>query len=1524
MLAIKESDVSQNITWADTQTENWLKRHFSPVADDPHGAAADVASTINSQYSAQTDYAARVLLELLQNVDDAAAEGNVALGDNSINTTAEFILDKDRLIVLNQGKVFNETALRAICLGHISPKAHNNKNITTGSKGIGFRGVLNWSSDISIVSGDFAVQFSKEQCSKHIAKLKDNKIFQLALETTPDIVDKFPILLLPGNTKYPTEWQNGKYNGTYDTCMTIGINKDKIPLVIEAINNFVSKEYYSALFFRALTCIKFTIVHSDDAQTQITIRTHEEPINTPNVCKKTIDVFNNVTGNTALKQDFFMFSSGLETIAVPVDWASWEKKRYNVYCTFPANKEFCPFPVLMNSYDFDLPSNRESVQSNTKNANIIKKLENLLVDTVIPYFAKPEFGAQAIEILAYRQIEGTHFLKNTDDLYAKIATKPIIPTLSGKYKCLNDGLKTLKYHEYPAVLTNSEKDRFVSTEIHSALGFAAELQHLITPLSDTGLYEFINENSCNWTTKERISVFFFWVDQVGLSQQTMPKLIKNRQNEFYTFNSSEHEPIYFYSGKQIAGLPDWVPFDTVSKEDQNELFVQAKLQNPELTKEIDRYLSGKYERIFKYMDKTHMTQDINKHVDNIYERSVDLIKFIYLNYKDEEKPSSDADITWHIPTYDGRILPSKQVFFDTNYQDTIGAKICRAAKLTAFAAPETFGIQEEEKERFCYIMGSFLGVRSTITQIKQKKTSSDQITSKYRDLIIETLKDKYNTDRIILYDIEEYDAIPELKDILDNADQATILEWLSALPLNRFNKVNVSFHKPYSGRRTDTINIIDHTVLQLMNYPWIDIHGRKVKPINCLLKQDKSKYPDELVNYVPDGKKHGDLWALLDIQDNVCHLPQEIFYDFLLKLPDFDPKGEISKQIYGYIARTNSESLSNLTNHSYCAEKNRFLVAGKVWVKDRKRHTAQFVPIAEEVYFSSKKVLNIDNKPIIDTPQRTGSLKDFAHIFGVKEFVENVQACPDTSVPHPQNEKFRTDFEHFKPYLLALNATQKLNDALPDLEIILAKYINILNNTDNQDIIFDNYEIIPTQSPNKYFIYLHENQQIKSSALARAIGEICNTISSSSDIRETVAYLYKSDDDDRKDILLDKGCNIELLSEYRNTRQLFIDTINRIRPDIDVNMLLSCNTIDFEDFSSHENHDPIIKIIEQLNSSVEEFEHNGFPYINLKERNKANLQHYIESNREIYKTWLYNELLDKNADEQGQFEARMRSYDQLADKADVPNTHDFNPALLRPIPNTTELIQYTGDIYKANLERLSVLCTNSDILTEILNSDTNVSLLTFGHINIIKEKYDTAIQAQKMQNIADATNQSADDMILEIHQHQYQEPDKEQSTTQAQSHPRNNGKRQHSAQSDASKQNAGLKAERKVYNRLKLEFPDTVEWVSSNAVKAGVLAKGQADDRLGYDIRYKDKSGNVKYAEVKNAGDLGDKTCSFIITPNEEKFANDHVRQYSIFLVVEDSRIEQISGEDLTKYLKSAVPESKKCVIPLINKSVDI
>lgn len=1507
--------MKQNTTWAETQTQNWIKRHFDSETTDISGAAADVASTINSQYSAQKDYMARVLLELLQNVDDAAAESL-----DPSNDSAEFILDNNRLIVLNQGKTFNEDSMRAICLGYISPKAQNNNNITTGSKGIGFRGILNWSQDISIYSGDFAVQFSKDQCLKQITPLKSNKIFESALKISPDLIDKFPILLLPGNTDYPKEWKNGKYKATYDTCIEIIIEKDCIPLVANAMKNFITKEYYSALFFHALKNVKFTIIQPDGTKKQATIHTNVYSINSYSPSIKTIEIYNNLTKEKLLEQSFYIFTNGSETIAVPKNWNSWEKKLYNLYCTFPANKEFCPFPVLMNSYDFDLPSNRETIQNNEKNANIITKLENLLLNTVVPYFAKPEFGTQSIEILTYQQAENTQFLKNIDIINNQIAQKAIIPTLSGEYRRLTDNLKTLEYIDVPSVITNTNKNIFVARETYALLNFSPKLQSKICKISDQDLFDLINKNSSNWTTKDRISVFFFWVNKID-SSHMLPKLIKEKNNDFFSFKTHEHEPIFFYSGKPIKEIPSWVPFKTVAPEDQYELFHQLKshVSESELKKEtLDRVLTHKYPIIFNYMDKTRVIKEINKNVKGIYERAVDLVKCVYHNYKNDEKTNIETETTWYIPSSNNTLLSPDKVFFAEDYKDCVEAKICRAANLQPIAAPETFNINEDEKESFCYTIGNFFGIRSNITPIK-KEIPINKFLPGYRELI----KSKLINERVHSIISIESETIPELENILSNADQTIILEWLNKLPLNNKSNITINFYKTYYRNIFSiTITLLDYIIYQLKHIPWLNINGEKVAPINCLIEQTRTKYPSELINYIPDNKKYTNLWKLLEINDNICLLPQATFYNFLLQLPKFDTNGEISKQIYRYIAKTPTESLPNLINNSNCIEKNNFFTNGKVWVKDRRNKKAGFVSISENVYFSSQKVLNIENKPIIDTPLRTGSIKTFAHIFGVKEFIENIQASIEETTKHGQNKEFHFIFEQFKPYLLALGATKKLDDTLPNLDITIAQSIKILNNPDNLNIEFNDYEVVPTPNANKYFVYLEKNKAIETNKIARAIGDICNTISSSSDIRDTVAYLYTSDNETRKQILQDNGCNIDLLSEYQNIKQLFIDTIKKIRPTEDVNKILSETDINFDNFESESNTTHILKILNKLNSNVAEFEQNGFPYINLVPHNKKLLANYIYSNKDKFQTWLYNELLGKSIEEQAKFQRKIKEYDLFAETYHIPNTHNFDPLTVKPIPDITGLVNYTVDIYKKNLEELKKTCTNTTIMEEILNIDSNVSLLTFGHINYIKDQYDTAVTQKDSKNNITTINLSQTEKTLKIHVHK-QLPTTIMPPIQQHNNQSQNYKRiQHTSQCDIQKQKAGLRAESQVYKTLKNETPNTIEWISGNAVLAGVIPQGQADDTTGYDMCYLDKNGNKKYAEVKNATHIKDNIYSFIISPNEEQFALSHTDTYSIFLVISDDHIEQISGEVLKQYLKNAQPESKKCIISISNTTL--
>lgn len=1502
--------MAQNTTWSNSQTKQWIEHNFFPKDMQLPLAVDSVSSAINGQYSAQKDYESRVLLELLQNVDDAALESQ-----NPLNNTAEFILEGNTLKVLNQGKTFDEKSLRAICLGHVSPKQENTDVSTTGLKGIGFRGVLNWSEDIRIYSGDFAVQFSRDQYIKHVSELKNNDVFREVSKKIPDITNKFPILLLPGNTSFPAEWKEGKFNGFYDTCIEIILNEESKKHVRTAIEQFINQEYFSVLFLRALKKLKFTIVTSENDVQETTITISDDLPQETGHYLKNIQILSNTLEPQEIS--FHMFTEGAESIAVPCNWADWDKKPYTVYSTFSANSTFCPFPVLMNSYDFDLPSDREIILNTHKNVNIIKKLETLLTNVVAPYFAKPEFKTQAIELLSYKELEGSLFLQNKDALRQNIVNQAIIPTLGGKYRRLNEQLKTLPYNKYPDIILRGDEDLFVCTDVNRLLAFDAILQNCLPYISNKDLYDIINNKSFSWTTKERISVFFFWAEQIGFAGGLMPNLIKNQNNEFYVFDNTNDKQIFFYTGKNIKEMPSWVPFDTIAPDDQQELYIQAKTSNPNLNKEIDRFLTDKYPNVFNYMDKTRLIKEINKNINNDYDRALDLIKCVYHNYKDTEISKSESDVVWHIPTSEDTLLKPDKVFFGADYHENTGAKICHAAGLVAMPAPAVFGIPEQDKELFCDVISTFFGIRTNILP-RTIELHGSEISDGHKTLIVSTIESKHGSINNIEIRVE---CIPELENILQNADQNLILEWLCQLPLNKTVTINVNFHKNRSSYwSNDALSVPDYTVYQLQHLKWLKINGEKISPIECLLPTKKNKYLGDLVPMVPVDANYNKLWDLLDIQENVSQLPQPIFYNILSALPNIKNGGNIASQIYNEVATTPNEQLINLMTDKTCSEKNDFLINGKLWAKTRKDKNASFYSISDGVYFTSNKVLNIENKPIMVTPQRRGGVKEFCHIFGAKEFTENIQASYDASIRHSENHIFQTEFTNFKKYLLALDATKKLNDALPGLEISLIKEVKIINDLNDVQVEFDDYEVIPTTKANKYFIKLQDNKHINNNKLARAIAEICNKISSSGDIRDTVSLLYISDEEDKKQIVLDNGGDITQLAEYKDIKQQFTQAVNSINNQIDIEVLLIAYPIDFEDFESENNVEPIIAILKQLNTDVDSFERQGFQYINLKNYNKQKLCNYIYNNEPVYKSWLYDSLSGKSIEEQSTFYAKIQQFEDLIYQIKIPNIYNFDPETVVPIKKSTQIID-TDKIYHGNLQKLKKLCPEEDVLNEILNNDTSRSCLVFGQLDVLKNKYDEYINQQKAReaNEQQYSTDMSSNTILTIHEHKNVNFDKKETDNKVSNH-RSTTRRHVGTRSAENKQKAGFIAEKRVYDSLKFQYPDSIEWLSSNAEKANVIELGNGDDRLGYDIRYKDKKGNIQYVEVKNATRLHDDVVSFIISPNEESFALDNLNNYSVFLVVDNDYIERIPGKMLKEYLKKAEPEAKKCIVPLDKK----
>ena len=146
------------------------------------------ADEINSDYNRENDvaddYKGRQIFELLQNAEDEAAEGQGKV-------LIEFFDNK--FSISNTGNSFSFKGVKSLLRAYSSPKKIR-KN-TIGNKGLGFRSVLNWANTISVITKDFALEFSKENAIEYLKSLYNEKP-QLKKELKGLNPDEFPIAIL--------------------------------------------------------------------------------------------------------------------------------------------------------------------------------------------------------------------------------------------------------------------------------------------------------------------------------------------------------------------------------------------------------------------------------------------------------------------------------------------------------------------------------------------------------------------------------------------------------------------------------------------------------------------------------------------------------------------------------------------------------------------------------------------------------------------------------------------------------------------------------------------------------------------------------------------------------------------------------------------------------------------------------------------------------------------------------------------------------------------------------------------------------------------------------------------------------------------------------------------------------------------------------------------------------------------------------------------------------------------------------
>lgn len=127
-----------------------LKEIRQMFIDESISSPMLLSDLANMEKYISESYSGRSLIELLQNADDAGA--------------SEFFvkkLNESAIIVANNGKPFDKSDVISLCRSGASTKKR--KSSTIGFRGIGFKSVVNYSTEVYLASGNFRILFSREK-----------------------------------------------------------------------------------------------------------------------------------------------------------------------------------------------------------------------------------------------------------------------------------------------------------------------------------------------------------------------------------------------------------------------------------------------------------------------------------------------------------------------------------------------------------------------------------------------------------------------------------------------------------------------------------------------------------------------------------------------------------------------------------------------------------------------------------------------------------------------------------------------------------------------------------------------------------------------------------------------------------------------------------------------------------------------------------------------------------------------------------------------------------------------------------------------------------------------------------------------------------------------------------------------------------------------------------------------------------------------------------------------------------------
>lgn len=1446
-------------------------------------------------------YHGREILELLQNADDAYQK-SIDIGEKP-NCELEVLIEfkNNILTISNTGTFFDQEGIKAIVQGNNSPKS--GKYI--GNKGTGFRSILNWADKVRIYSGDFNVEFSKEIAYKKLQSIKSEKQIQKQLLKQADLY--IPMLAVPKNIE-----SNNKKDRT---SIEITVNPDKSNDVFGVSKQIENIDLRILLFLPNIAKIEIV---TEDTQIIYKRKKHEDAF-------KYITLQKIVDNVIQIQEQFYLFEKIIEkaieednskkdirlAIAVPKDFKSFMSGY--LYSFFPLLDTESPLNCVMHA-SYVLGDHRDNVNRDNVNKRIVTEQLKFLIEIANQFIAckQHDIALSLLTPINFREKNwkfSSAFSKfEVEEVYLNMLGKvKMLLTVNDEYISVEDNPKMFDC-DFPQFFIGD----YFSTLLKPLLNEKAILliQTLSTRLNNNlkitefELLPIVNRLTENWELSQQIEVFDWWNRNY---KESLPKLLKTQTGKWLEYG----EECYFLVGDFTnKGLPSWVKVPSLDGEYQELLFRNAetseeiqKVRENDKATHISRviYQRNIYPLIkFAYRDRSNIISTVNSSVDS-YNKSIDFVNWLWSNYREESEDwtppgrSDNSTFNYKFPCAKEKVVQnSENLYFGSDYGNDLSGKLFDK-RYNAFPNIETFSVNKKNLDLFQDFISKF-GVKKFPVIEKQKVSPLDSYSVEYEKIIKLNGEIGSSSSIYVSYNLP---FIKQLEYKLKELTTAEIIKWihedytLYSYLSSPYYSENAEityygnlqkYYRKYNGK-------IKNYILAVFNeIKWVEVDGKKYSP-KQILKDINSRSNQKFSSLLPvlNGEALKEIaqclkieyievykiMELFDFCDKVTDLNSDDFYGLMLRLPeyDFQKSVDLSKTIYRIIEQANFTR-----NYQKSENRDKFFKSGKILVQYKGK--LQYY-LAKESYLPSTKIISKQNVPIVEKGHRTNN-DNFIRNFGCQQYNKEYSIQKETISESICNPEFQDHFNEFLKYARAYSErNENFERHIRKLSIILVDKITIVEN-DQAVEITDEYVCI-RQSATSWFITVF-GSEYGINQISEAIENICTNIANTPGFESgKLGELFRAKEKGDREFLIKKEFgSLDVIADefYKNDiKNNFVETIQKINKNYPINEI----DIDFNNFSSEQNSEKLIKLLLDIGTDIDQFKKLGFVYtINLIPYYKVKLMNFINNEKRRFKNSLYNKAV-KDKSFQDSFLDTVRRFENFEINKfensiyfDVGiNVKEFFGSWNNDEFQDSELLDSNKE-YSKNYEAL-----NSDKLFEDeISNNANVQQMIY--FNKQKE-FESWINAQEEAKQSNSNKISDPYTKFRGVIPQKEEPKfSAQGSMKGKRKPRPNGT-YNPGSADRRNRNQkvfGNKGELIIYNLLFKEFGEKNVFPKSEAfVELGILKPGQASSGQ-YDLSYKDKSGTEFFVEVKT----GDGK-SFIISPGELEFAKQNPNQFKLFLV---------------------------------------